>query len=207
MPRTDDGEFELVLGNKQLLSVFFIIAILLGVFFTMGYIMGRNSAPVSALAPRETAGSSAPRPDAPSAMPQNTALPPVQAAPAADTSAAASGSGTGNAGSGSNPQTFGTETSKPATGGESGAGDTAGKITQPQPGQLFVQVSSMLAQPEAEILVEVLGKKGFRAIIAPGPNEGRYRVLVGPLMDAGDAGRVKSDLEQAGFKGAFPKKY
>ena len=43
MPRNDEGEFELILGNKQLLSVFFIVIILLGVFFTMGYIVGRNS--------------------------------------------------------------------------------------------------------------------------------------------------------------------
>ena len=44
MPRND--EFELVLGNKQLLSVFFIVVVLLGVFFTMGYIVGRNTAEV-----------------------------------------------------------------------------------------------------------------------------------------------------------------
>jgi hypothetical protein len=35
MPRNDDGEFELIMGNRQLLSVFFIVVILLGVFFTM----------------------------------------------------------------------------------------------------------------------------------------------------------------------------
>ena len=46
MPRNEDGEFELILGNKQLLSVFFIVVILLGVFFTMGYIVGRNSSPL-----------------------------------------------------------------------------------------------------------------------------------------------------------------
>src|SRR5882724_10802508 len=43
MAKNEVGEFELVLGNKQLLSVFFIVVILLGVFFTMGYIVGRNS--------------------------------------------------------------------------------------------------------------------------------------------------------------------
>ena len=43
MPRNDDGEFELILGNRQLMSVFFIVVILLGVFFAMGYIVGRNS--------------------------------------------------------------------------------------------------------------------------------------------------------------------
>jgi type IV secretory pathway VirB10-like protein len=49
VPRNEDGEFELILGNRQLLSVFFIIVILLGVFFTMGYIVGRNSAPLTEL--------------------------------------------------------------------------------------------------------------------------------------------------------------
>ena len=48
MPRNDDGEFELILGNRQLMSVFFIVVILLGVFFAMGYIVGRNSSPVGA---------------------------------------------------------------------------------------------------------------------------------------------------------------
>lgn len=51
MARTEDGEFELILGNKQLLSVFFIVVVLLGVFFTMGYIVGKNS-----VAPGEFAG-------------------------------------------------------------------------------------------------------------------------------------------------------
>src|SRR5262245_32596142 len=44
MKNTETGEFELVLGNKQVLSGFFIIVILFGVFFAMGYIVGRNSA-------------------------------------------------------------------------------------------------------------------------------------------------------------------
>ena len=36
MPKNEDGEFELILANRQLLSVFFIVVVLLGVFFTMG---------------------------------------------------------------------------------------------------------------------------------------------------------------------------
>src|SRR5260370_8662904 len=41
------GEEGVVWGNKQLLSVFFIVVVLLGVFFTMGYIIGRNTATVT----------------------------------------------------------------------------------------------------------------------------------------------------------------
>ena len=60
MPRNEEGEFELVLGNRQLLSGFFIVVILFGVFFTMGYIVGRHSSPPGA----ESAGGAAvvPRP-------------------------------------------------------------------------------------------------------------------------------------------------
>ena len=62
MPRNEDGEFELVVGNKQLRSVFFIVVILIGVFFTMGYIVGRNSGPGgdNAVAKRTTTESPAP---------------------------------------------------------------------------------------------------------------------------------------------------
>jgi len=44
MPRNDEGEFELVLGNSQLLSGFFIVVMLFGIFFSLGYIVGRHSA-------------------------------------------------------------------------------------------------------------------------------------------------------------------
>jgi hypothetical protein len=64
VPRNEDGEFELLLGNRQLMSVFFIVVILLGVFFAMGYIVGRNSSPVAApeVAARRT--ETKPAPDA-----------------------------------------------------------------------------------------------------------------------------------------------
>src|SRR5215469_6089537 len=72
MPKNEDGEFELILGNRQLLSVFFIVVILLGVFFTMGYIVGRNSTPIVADSGSRSDGkpsitdSPAPSTDAPS---------------------------------------------------------------------------------------------------------------------------------------------
>ena len=43
MARSDEGEFELILGNRQLLLVFGVLVLVLGVFFTMGYIVGRNN--------------------------------------------------------------------------------------------------------------------------------------------------------------------
>ena len=55
MPKNEEGEFELILGNKQLLSVFFIVVVLLGVFFTMGYIVGRNPLTTADAIPGEKA--------------------------------------------------------------------------------------------------------------------------------------------------------
>src|SRR5947208_5923719 len=72
-----DGEYELVLGNRQLLSAFFIIVILFGVFFTMGYVVGRSSGPASASSGSPTATAADQKPEA--ASPAST--PPQSMAP------------------------------------------------------------------------------------------------------------------------------
>jgi cell division septation protein DedD len=51
----------------------------------------------------------------------------------------------------------------------------------------------------ANVYVEVLSRKGFQAIMAPGPTPDIFRVLVGPLKDAATLARVKADLQDAGF--------
>ena len=76
-----DGEYELVLGNRQLLSAFFIIVILFGVFFTMGYVVGRNSAPAVAASvlPPVVATNQQPEAAAPATpLPVQTAAPPAE---------------------------------------------------------------------------------------------------------------------------------
>jgi cell division septation protein DedD len=198
MPRNDSAapestEFELVLGNKQLLSVFFIVVVLLGVFFTMGYIVGRNSAPVDGAGTK--GGEAYERTDAPSAMPATKSQAPVSAAeqPAAASIETAQPT----------QETAQTETpAAPARPIEIPVVAAA----QPQAGQTYLQVVAV-ARTEADVLAEVLGKKGFRAFVAPVENNARlFRVLVGPASDINDVSRLKGDLEAAGFK-PFVKKY
>jgi cell division septation protein DedD len=188
MPRNETAElegqeFELVLGNKQLLSVFFIVVILLGVFFTMGYVVGRNSAPITA-AQQQT--QTYERQSAPSAVPVTERR---QAAPAP-------------------------VVNEPAPAAPAKAEPAVQKpielppvvtVTEPQIGRTYLQVLAV-AKPEAEVLADVLTKKGFRAVVAPGPNDRVFRVLVGPAKDPDDASKLKTDLEGAGFK-PFVKKY
>jgi len=47
MAKPDDGHYELVLGNRQLVSGFFVLIILFAIFLTLGYVLGRNSVVVS----------------------------------------------------------------------------------------------------------------------------------------------------------------
>src|SRR5437870_4388653 len=43
MKTNETGEFELVVGNRQLLSAFFIVVLLFAVSFAMGYVVGQNT--------------------------------------------------------------------------------------------------------------------------------------------------------------------
>lgn len=219
MPTNEDGEFELVLGNKQLLSVFFIFIILLGVFFTMGYLVGRNSGPVD-VAGRKAATEPGARAEGPSSMPTKTAEKPLEVTPAASTPVKEESSSVAPT---APTETRAVEAPAPApvvTKKEAAAPVvekpkpleispvTSSKptgIQEPAPG-MYVQVLALDKAP-AEVLADVLAKKGFHSMVAPGPNDKIFRVLVGPAKDQADAARLKGDLEKAGFKEAFPKRY
>jgi hypothetical protein len=78
------------------------------------------------------------------------------------------------------------------------AGDPAG-------GQYWQVVAT--ARPDAEIIAEALGKKGFHVVLAPAPKDGIFRVLVGPLPDAATQASTRTGLESAGFKNPIMRKY
>src|SRR5689334_19906630 len=88
MRNNETGEFELIVGNKQLLSGFFIVVLLFAVAFAMGYVVEQNSprsskaVETAAAAPSSTvADNSRPAP-APAAT-GSVAPPQTESAPAA----------------------------------------------------------------------------------------------------------------------------
>ena len=194
MPKNDDGEFELILGNRQLLSVFFVIVILLGVFFTMGYIVGHNSAPLSA----DTASAQKPAgaPLVVEAPPRPAEIPPPETASRVETTP---------------PAPLTTEPQKPEQEPEPAkpapakpappakAIKSAAK-TGPIAGQTYLQLAAT-SQHEADIMVDVLLKKGFKAMASEIEEKpGTYRVLVGPVQDP-TANKLRADLQSSGFPG------
>ncbi len=205
MPRNEEGEFELTVGMRQLLTVVFILMVLFGVVFSMGYFVGRSSMPetppVSAAAAAPAgAEQAATRPSAAGALSQPAApAPSPDPGQAVPTSAAAA------------PETAQTPASAavapPAPRESKPAASTPAAAPpggEPAAGQTFLQVAAV-KRPEAELIVEVLKKKGFPALTAPVPNETLFRVLVGPLADSAALAKTKADLELAGFRSIIRK--
>jgi len=212
LPKNDEGEFELVLGNRQLISVFLIVVVLLGVFFSMGYIVGRNSSP----APTEIArNEKVPKPD-PNADSDDP-----------DTDGGGTPASTGNS---TPPSTTPPQTTKPAQSQPPAplpakTEPLRAKETKPKPspspppgtpvhaaaagepssGQYWQVVAT--SRPDAEIIAEALGNKGFHVVLAPAPKDGIFRVLVGPLADASTQAQTRTGLESAGFKNPIMRKY
>ena len=218
MPKNDEGEFELVLGNRQLISVFLIVVVLLGVFFSMGYIVGRNSSPGTADVarnekPKPDRAADSPNPDTdapldssttPSAPPNasaaNDTTPPEITKPAQSAPAPAPVK--------SDPPRVHETKPKPSPAPAVAPSrppvhaDAAG---EPSGGQYWQVVAT--SRPDAEIIAEALGKKGFHSVLAPAPKDGIFRVLVGPLPDAATEAQTRTGLESAGFKNPILRKY
>src|SRR5471030_131791 len=190
MRNNETGEFELVVGNRQLLSGFFIVVLLFAVAFAMGYVVGQNS-PRSVKLASDAASASAitsasdSRPMLASPVPAPPLVQPADqgAQPAADGS----------------PQ--------PST--QPARDPNAAPATAPPASSSLVPSASLppgsfwqlmaIRQPEAEAMRQTLKDKGFPAVLSPGPNN-LTRVLVGPYSDTQSFGRAKTDIENAGFQ-------
>ncbi len=241
MAKNEEGEFELVVGNKQLLSIVFLMIVLFGVFFSLGYLVGKSSAPETASttpaqAKETAAASTAGRPEAAgaaAATPSPTGTPSDQAPGDSD---APLEPGEARVTPGTTPTptptaTPATATPKPEPTATPGPVRTPtptpapAKPTPPPPkpvptavaaastplaGQTFLQVAAV-KRPEAEVIVDVLKKKGFQAVAAPVvPGRGDdslWRALVGPIKDTGALARARADLQSAGFKEVIVRKY
>jgi cell division protein FtsN len=198
MPKNETGEFELVLGNRQLLSGFAVVVILLGVFFAMGYIVGRNSMPSSRASAQDTPAT-APPPD--STRAQNT---PPSAAPVT--------AATTEAVNAAPPPPPPAAESAPAPTTQPARAPEAARVVErpPEPAPAGVQPAESLPsgtylqviatiKSDAEVISKSLQDRRFPAVITPSSLEGRFRVVVGPYKDAAAVGAAKTELENLGF--------
>ncbi len=195
MRNNETGEFELVVGNRQLLSAFFIVVLLFAVSFAMGYVVGQNTQKSVRTASDTPPGSltaanaDRPQPLAPVPAPQQTATtPPAGEQPATDPNAPPQ------------PTTQPVQAATPPAVEQQAAGTTPAAVAASAadlPAGSYWQVMA-LGQSAAEAMRQTLKDKGFPVMLTPGRNN-LTRVLVGPYSDTATLGRAKTDLENAGM--------
>ncbi len=207
MLRTDESETEILLGNKQLLGIFFVVAILLGIAFYGGYMVGKAGAGKTAVATgasQQVASTSTSTGGETHTIAGDTStrseVNPTDATEPDTTPAAEPPLGT--------PKTKKTAPAAPASNSAvAPAGAQATDNFTPEPGQEFLQVTAV-GRDEALGVAHVLRSEGFRAHAVPKPGNSKiYRVLVGPLRDAGDLSTTREALRRTGFREVIVQKY
>lgn len=205
-----EGEAEILLGNKQIVGIFFILAVLFGVFFTAGYMVGRNSGEKKA---EDNFAQASSAPNSATAAPlgethavsgdAGTGV--AEAAEAQQDSGSVPASPEADAGLAARTETVSPKKAKHEHTEETGA-DSGSLIVTPRRGQTYLQVAAV-SRSEAEAVAAVLSKKGFHAHVAPRPGTKLYRVLVGPVRDAGELSSTRDALMHKGFRQVFVQRY
>lgn len=198
MKNNETGEFELVVGNRQLLSGFFIVVLLFAVAFAMGYVLGQNS-PRSARIAAETpstggmasSANTRPQPASPASAPVTSPVP------------------TADAAAGQPPPDAPPQPTTKAVEDPANAAPPVNAAPQTAPASAIMSSTELPAgsywqaiavKPSvAEAIRQTLKDKGFQVSLTPA-TASLTRVLVGPYGDTTALGRAKTDLESAGFQ-------
>jgi hypothetical protein len=222
-----EGERELVLGNRQLLGIFFVATLLCGVFFAMGYVVGGNSAKAGAAAAAATDSAPVPvsegkreEPRSPldggggSTNPNVNASNPAQPAPS-DTGAQLPGAEPKVAdnpiAAGAQPPASVAIVPAPAQPAQTAptpkrtapvvtAAPVAGGVflSVPEAGASYLQVAAV-QRPSADDLVMTLRRGGLPVILATSSKPELFEVLVGPYRSALTLADAKRKLTDLGY--------
>jgi DedD protein len=186
---------EITLSTGKLLGIFFALAIVCGVFFTMGYLLGKSSSAGSRteiVASVPSSSNAAGKPfggnKTPEATPQNCPpgspnCPPV-----------AAGSDAGSAGKNPDQQPAGSKTSDPSISQSAGT-----EVKNGADGSFMVQVAAVSKQEDAEILVTSLRKKQYPVFIANSAGDPLFHVQVGPFNEKKEAEAMRARLAGDGY--------
>ncbi len=181
MKNSETGEYELVVGNGQLLSAFFIVALLLGVAFGLGYMIGQNSQ----RSKPQTDAAAGPAPNVVTQTPVQPAAPPQAAAEQASQPADSPAPSEPPA-----PQPT-TQPARETIGATAPAPPPA--AADDGPAGHYWQVGAFKAAEEAQPTFHMLRDGGMPVIIKTLP-DGLVRVLVGPYADKRALSNARQEL-------------
>ena len=194
-----------MLESRHVIGLFMLMLLFSGVFFTLGYVMGRNEydgsvraatdffkKPGTSATPKAEVNSKRTNNPVPASKPTDTATPP--------------NSDWEFYHAGDNKKTEDhlkpvpmvvKTTAPPRTAGGSSKALSAPFIPG---GSYTLQVAALKKEAVAMELANRLQKKKFPAFVLPPQGDKYYRVQVGPYADSKAAGAARKGLEDAGFK-------
>ncbi len=189
------GDTEITLSTGKLLGIFFALAIVCGVFFAMGYLLGKsaNTGGRTEIVGSVPANNNASKPSAANKSPeiataQNCSSGSPNCVPVA----------TGD----TNTKGIDAAASPAASGGKSPdqtATQAGTEIKNGAGSSFMVQVAAVSKQEDAEILVSALRKKQYPVFIANSSGDPLFHVQVGPFTDRKDADAMRTRLAGDGY--------
>jgi DedD protein len=205
---------ERVLESRHLVGLFLGVVLLCGVFFTLGYVMGKTQYGTTQVANAASPVLPSPKQQAVTPTPANTSAP---APPAPNTDwdfyekdkqpphldpkpSAASNAGPPNSIS---PRPAGSAspavTSKPAP--VSAASKEPPRYQPPilAKGAIVLQLAALKREGDAIALADAVQQKRFPSFVVTSPADSLFRVQVGPYADLQAANAAKESLAHAGF--------
>jgi cell division septation protein DedD len=191
------GDGDRSIGSRHILGLFFGVVLLCCIFFTLGYVMGRDQARVASrgeLPGKPASADSNPPPGWSVSTPSSSAagksggetaaIPggPAAAAPPAKTLPA------------STPAKAPAEPKRPP--------GAMGKFEPPliPRGAIVLQIAALTKDQDALAMASALQERGFPAFVLTPSTDNFYRIQVGPYADVKSADQAKRALESAGFK-------
>jgi cell division septation protein DedD len=210
------GAGERVLESRHVIGLFMLMLLFSGVFFTLGYVMGRNQydspvraatdffkKPEKAVFPKPDASSKRANNPAPATTPPDTAAPPnsdwefYHAGDNKKTEDHLKPVASAPALARKNASVLVRTTASPRTAGGSSKTSNAPLI----PGGAYtLQVAALTKEADALELATRLQKKKFPAFVLSPQTDKYYRVQIGPYADPKAADTARKGLEGAGFK-------
>ena len=221
------GAGERVLESKHVIGLFLLMLLFSGVFFTLGYVMGRNQYDGQVSAAITNSRAPEREPGVP-AKPEPAPKRPAEAPPAAtESDPATSGNNSDWEFYGSSKPAKGEPHLEPvpkasATPPASKTVSAKAKVETPPPappaaktskpltsaplipnGALVLQVAALTKQDDALSIASSLQKKQFAAYVQTPQKDKFYRVQVGPFKEKKAADAAKKGLESEGFKAFY----
>ena len=189
---------EITLSTGKLLGIFFALAIVCGVFFTMGYLLGKSNSAggkteIVATVPSSSAGKPYAGNRTPEAVTQTCPPGSPNCAAAAGTTDTSSTAKASDQQSAVQPPS-GSKTPDQSTTPPAGTDAKAGTASS-----FMVQVAAVSKQEDADILVTALRKKQYPVFIANAAGDPLFHVQVGPFSDRKDAEAMRTRLSGDGY--------